>query len=278
MTGPSGPLSGGQSPSGPLSGGQGALRIAVAGKGGAGKTTLSSTLARLMARRGHQVMVIDGDSNPNVAVALGVDRQTAGALVPLPTGLVSRKLNGATALIDPVPDVMARFGTTGPDGVQVVLMAMPAHADEGCLCSAHATVSGMLADVSATDNLVAILDLEASPEHLSRGTTRHVDALLLVVEPYYRSYETARRMAALAAELPISRVAVIANKLRSPEDAQAIAEFCDRYDLNLDGELPFGTEVLDADRDGVPLLDYDPSGPVVAAVSKVADRLEALKA
>jgi len=278
LTGPSGPLSGGQSPSGPLSGGQGALRIAVAGKGGAGKTTLSSTLARLMARRGHPVMVIDGDSNPNVAVALGVDRQTAGALVPLPTGLVSRKLNGATALIDPVPDVMARFGTTGPDGVQVVLMAMPAHADEGCLCSAHATVSALLADIEALPNTISILDLEASPEHLSRGTTRHVDALLLVVEPYYRSYETARRMAALAAELPISRVAVIANKLRSPEDAQAIAEFCDRYDLNLDGELPFGTEVLDADRDGVPLLDYDPSGPVVAAVSKVADRLEALKA
>jgi CO dehydrogenase maturation factor len=265
-------------PSGPLGGKPGALRVAVAGKGGAGKTTLSSTLARLMARRGHEVMVIDGDSNPNVAVALGVDRQTAGALVPLPTGLVSRKLNGGTALNDSVPNVLSRFGTTGPDGVQVVLMAMPAHADEGCLCSAHATVSGMLADVSATDNLVAILDLEASPEHLSRGTTRHVDALLLVVEPYYRSYETARRMAALAAELPIGRVGVIANKLRSPADAEAIAEFCVRYDLNLDGELPFGTEVLDADRDGIPLLDYDPSGPVVAAVSKVADRLEALKA
>jgi CO dehydrogenase maturation factor len=255
----------------------GALRIAVAGKGGAGKTTVSSTLARLMARRGHPVMVIDGDSNPNVAVALGVDRRTAAALEPLPTGLVSRKLTGGTALNDSVANVMQRFGTTGPDGVEVVLMAMPAHADEGCLCSAHATVSGMLADVSATDDLVAILDLEASPEHLSRGTTRHVDALLLVVEPYYRSYETARRMAALAAELPIAHVGVVANKLRSPEDAQAIAEFCARHDLNLDGEVPFATEVLDADRDGIPLLDYDPSGPVVSAIAKVADRLEAQK-
>ncbi len=256
----------------------GALRIAVAGKGGAGKTTVSSTLARLMARRAHQVIVIDGDSNPNVAVALGVERERASALEPLPTGLVSRKLTGGTALNDSVPNVMSRFGTTGPDGVQVVLMAMPAHADEGCLCSAHATVSGMLADVSATDDLVAVLDLEASPEHLSRGTTRHVDALLLVVEPYYRSYETARRMAALAAELPIAHVGVIANKLRSHDDAQAIAEFCQRHGLTLDGEVPFATEVLDADRDGVPLLDYDPSGPVVSAIAKVADRLESLKA
>ncbi len=279
--GPSGPLSGGQGPSGPLSGPlsgeQGALRIAVAGKGGAGKTTLSSTLARLMARRGHQVIVVDGDSNPNVAVALGIDRERAGALVPLPTGLVSRKLNGATALIDPVPEVMGRFGTTGPDGVQVVLMAMPAHADEGCLCSAHATVSGMLADVSATDNLVAILDLEASPEHLSRGTTRHVDALLLVVEPYYRSFETAKRMAALAAELPIPVVGVVANKLRSADDASAIAEYCARHGLTLLGELPWSTEVLDADKAEIPVIDFDPSGPVVAAVSKLRERLSTIK-
>ena len=253
-----------------------ALRIAVAGKGGAGKTTLSSTLARLLARRGRNVLVIDGDSNPNVAVALGLSRERSEALQPLPLGLVSRKLTGGAALNEPVHDIVDRYGAEAKDGVKVVLMAMPAHADEGCLCSAHATVSGMLNDLSTDDNTVAILDLEASPEHLSRGTTRNVDALLLVVEPYYRSYETARRMAALASELPIGRVAVIANKLRSPEDAQAIAEYCERHQLKLDGELPWGTQVLDADRDGIPLLDFDPSGPVVAAISKVADRLAAL--
>lgn len=253
-----------------------ALRVAVAGKGGAGKTTLSSTLARLLARRGREVLVIDGDSNPNVAIALGVSREKAETLGPLPLGLVSRKLTGGTALNEPVSEIVDRYGTEARDGVKVVLMAMPAHADEGCLCSAHATVSGMLNDLAGNENLVAILDLEASPEHLSRGTTRNVDALLLVVEPYYRSYETARRMAGLASELPIGRVAVIANKLRSPEDSEAIAEYCQRHDLHLDGEVPWGTQVLDADRDGIPLLDFDPSGPVVAAMSKVADRLLAL--
>jgi CO dehydrogenase maturation factor len=254
-----------------------ALRIAVAGKGGAGKTTLSSTLARLLAREGKQVIVVDGDSNPNVAVALGIDRERAEAIQPLPMGLVSRRLNGNAALKDPVPEVVARYGAPAPDGVNVLMMAMPAHADEGCLCSAHATVSALLADVGELDNTVSILDLEASPEHLSRGTTRHVDALLLVVEPYYRSYETARRMAALAAELPIGRVAVVANKMRSPEDLETIEQYCERHSLHLDGELPWSTEVLDADRAGVPLLDYDPSGPVVAAVSKLADRLLALR-
>lgn len=253
------------------------LRVAVAGKGGAGKTTLSSTLARTFARRGKQVIVVDGDSNPNVATALGIDREHAEAIQALPMGLVSRRLNGNAALKDPVMDVVARYGGLAPDNVHVLKMAMPEHADEGCLCSAHATVSALLADIEELDNTVSILDLEASPEHLSRGTTRHVDALLLVVEPYYRSFETARRMAALAGELPIGRVGVVANKLRAPEDAQAIAEYCERHGLNLEGEVPWSTEVLDADRAEIPVLDYDPSGPVVAAVAKLADKLGALK-
>ena len=253
------------------------LRVAVAGKGGAGKTTLPSTLARLTAREGHDVIVVDGDSNPNVATALGSDREHAEASQPLPMGLVSRNLKGNAALKEPVMDTVTRFGGLAPDGIHVLKMAMPAHADEGCLCSAHATVSALLADIEELDNTVSILDLEASPEHLSRGTTRHVDALLLVVEPYYRSFETARRMAALASELPIGRVGVVANKLRSPEDASAIAEYCERHGLQLEAELPWSTQVLDADRAEIPLLDFDPSGPVVAAVSKLADRLGALK-
>ncbi|MCA1675603.1 MAG: AAA family ATPase, partial [Actinobacteria bacterium] len=164
------------------------LRIAVAGKGGAGKTTLSATLARLFAREGRDVTVIDGDSNPNVAIALGVSRERAEALEPLPITLVNRRLDGAH-LNKPVDQVLDIHSVEAPDGVRVLLMCLPAHADEGCLCSAHATVSGLLGDMQTRPgDAVTILDLEASPEHLSRGTTRNVDALLLVVEPYYRSY------------------------------------------------------------------------------------------
>ena len=253
------------------------LRVAVAGKGGAGKTTLSSTLARLFAREGHDVIVVDGDSNPNVATALGIDREHAEAIQPLPMGLVSRNLKGNAALKEPVMDIVRRFGGAAPDDVHVLKMAMPAHADEGCLCSAHATVSALLADIEELENTISILDLEASPEHLSRGTTRHVDALLLVVEPYYRSFETAKRMAALASELPIPVVGVVANKLRSADDASAIAEYCTRHGLTLLGELPWSTEVLDADKAEIPVIDFDPSGPVVAAVSKLRERLSTIK-
>lgn len=249
-----------------------ALRIALAGKGGAGKTTTSATLARLLARRGAQVLVIDGDSNPNVGVALGLAHETVAGIQSLPPGLVSRKLSGP-ALNQPVADVIDKFGARGPDGVAVLHMAMPAHADEGCLCSSHATVSALLADTPAELDVVTVLDLEASPEHFSRGTTRHVDALLFVVEPYYRSMETARRMGELAAELPIPRVAVVANKLRSPSDDEALTEFFDNHDMAIEGRVPWSDAVLDADKEGVPLLDFDPGGPVVTAVTELAERL-----
>ncbi len=253
----------------------GSIRIAVAGKGGAGKTTLSATLARLAARSGRRVLVIDGDSNPNVAVALGCDRPAAASIQPLPTSLVSRRLNG-TALVEPVTTVMERYATLAPDDVAVMLMAMPAHADEGCLCSAHATVSAMLADVATQSDFVSVLDLEASPEHLSRGTTRHVDALLLVTEPYYRSLETTRRMAALASELPIPYLGVVANKVRSSDDTAAIHEFCQRHGLPQTGQVPWSDAVAMADKLGVPVIDGDPDGPIVAAVTAVADTLVAL--
>jgi CO dehydrogenase maturation factor len=251
------------------------LRVAVAGKGGAGKTTLSATLARLLARQGRDVTVIDGDSNPNVAVALGVDRALAESLQPLPTTLVSRRLGGM-ALKDPIDKVLAEHSIQAPDQVRVLMMCMPKHADEGCLCTSHATVAGLMNDMADREDSVTVLDLEASPEHLSRGTTRNVDALLLVVEPYYRSYETAKRMAALAAELPIGRVSVIANKLRNQKDAEAIRQYCELNGLNLDGELPWSEAAINADKEGVPLLDYEPSDPMVSAVAKLADELTAL--
>jgi CO dehydrogenase maturation factor len=246
------------------------LRVAVAGKGGAGKTTIAATLARLLARRGRRVVAIDADSNPNLGVALGVPPSTEPPL--LPGTLVSRRLDGA-ALTMPFDAVVAEHGVVAPDGIGLLHMGMPKHADEGCLCSAHATVSALLDDLGRAQGTVTVVDLEASPEHLSRGTARHVDVLLLIAEPYYRSLETVRRMAVLAAELAIPRVAVVANKVRLPDDAAAIAEFCDRHGLTLAGEVPWHDGVLDADGQRIPVIDHDAARPVVDALSDLAGAL-----
>ncbi|MGH9076903.1 MAG: AAA family ATPase [Acidimicrobiales bacterium] len=248
------------------------MRIALAGKGGAGKTTLSATLARLEARRGATVVAIDADSNPNLGVALGLPPDAADQAVSLPFTLVSRRIDGP-ALTSPVASVLDLHAVACPDGVRLVLMGGPGHAEEGCLCSAHATVAALLGDMGSDPDAVAIIDLEASPEHLSRGTVRNADVLLLVTEPYYRSLEATRRQAELASELPITRVVVVANKLRSPDDADAVAEFCERHGLEMIAQVPWGDEALLGDRARVPLIDTAPDGPVVAAVAGLADRL-----
>ncbi len=248
------------------------MRLAIAGKGGAGKTTISATLARLVARTGRSVVALDADANPNLSAALGVPAATAARLGPVPSSIVSRRIGGA-GLTEPIEDVVDRYALIAPDGVRLLGMGAPEHADEGCLCAAHAVVSSLLQDLGSAERLV-VVDMEASPEHLSRGTVRHVDTIWLVAEPYYRSLETVRRMAALVAELPVPRVAVVANKVRSTADENAIREFCDRRGFALAGIVPWSDEVVAADRAGVPVVEWPAAHAVVAAVTALTDELE----
>src|SRR5919206_450606 len=92
---------------------------------------------------------------------------------------------------------------------------------------------------------LTILDMEASLEHLTRGTVRNVDVLLVVTEPYYRSLETTGRIVPLARELGLGDVFVVANKIRTERDAAAIREFCTRHDFPILAEVPFDDQVTD---------------------------------
>ena len=120
---------------------------------------------------------------------------------------------------------------------------------------------------------MTILDTEASPEHLARGTARYADAMLAVVEPYYKSLETGRRMAVLARDLGLEDVALVANKIRDERDLEAVRQFADRHGLELSGVIPFDPALAGAEREGVAPLDFAPDGPSVAAIGKLADKL-----
>jgi CO dehydrogenase maturation factor len=245
------------------------VRLAVAGKGGAGKTTLSATLARLAAREGRSVVAVDADANPNLHAALGLS--SPPLLQTLPSRLVSRRPGGA-GLTAPVEEVLDEYAVSAPDGVRLLRMGGPAHAEEGCLCAAHAVVSALLEDLGGPERFV-VVDMEASPEHLSRGTVRHVDAVWLVAEPYYRSLETVRRLAELVAELPVPVMAVVGNKLRTVEDAAALEEFCLRHGLTYAGGVPWSDEVLAADRERMSIVDRPRASCVVQAVAKLVATL-----
>ncbi len=134
----------------------------------------------------------------------------------------------------------------------------------------HATVRSVIEVASEEQGDFCILDTEASPEHLSRGTAQYADAMLLVVEPYFKSLETGRRMAALAKDLGLERVALIANKMRGEEDLEAVREFAQNNGLEVGGVIPYDELMPGAERAGSSPLDFAPEGLAVAAIERIA--------
>ena len=132
----------------------------------------------------------------------------------------------------------------------------------------------MLGQLIEQSNQLTIIDMEASVEHMSRGTVRHVDVLLIVVEPYYRSLETAGRMGPLARGLGIQHVYAVANKLRSERDEAAVLDYCAKHDLEVVARIPFDEAIVEADRKGVALVDHDPNAPAAVELRQLARRLE----
>jgi CO dehydrogenase maturation factor len=254
------------------------MRIAIAGKGGSGKTTIAGTLARLLGRRGLPVVAIDGDTNPNLAQSLGVE--AGEELVALPSDLLVRRedpnADPPSELAIPVEEVIERYGTRAPDGVRLLVMGKVEHAGRGCKCRAHSIARYVIADLLAyaNGNGELVVDMEAGLEHLSRGTTRHVDRLFAIAEPYYRSLETARRVYELAGELGIDHVRLVANKVRGEAESEAIHAYAERHGLRLAAEVPYDEAVLQADLRGRPLLDEaGPDAPAVREIDRLAQSL-----
>lgn len=135
---------------------------------------------------------------------------------------------------------------------------------------------GLLGELATGNNgeTMTITDMEASIEHMSRGTIRHVDAMLMVTEPYFRSLETVGRMAPLARELGIEHVWAVANKVRSARDEEIIRSYCTDHGVELAAVVPWDEAIQDADREGRALMDYQPEAPAVVAVQGIADLVE----
>ena len=199
------------------------MKIATVGKGGSGKTTIAGTLARIFANRQKRVLAIDGDPNPNLALTLGMSREAADGITYIPASVMKRGdvVDGVTQMVPQLSndEIMEHYAVKAADDVDLIVMGKPAHgsAGSGCMCASHRAVRGLITELTNIGEHT-ITDMEAGLEHLKRGTARHVDMMLVVAEPYYRSLEAAMRTAELADELGIPYVRVVANKVRSEED------------------------------------------------------------
>ncbi len=226
------------------------MKLGVVGKGGVGKTTVAALLAGAYARAGRRVVAIDTDSNPNLGLSLGLDLAEVDAVPTLPRSVIVGARGDLT-----VSEVVGRYGRSTPADVTLLSAIRVSAAGGGCTCAGHASVRSLLGEALDAEADVAVIDMEAGLEHLSRsgGTLAHADVLLVVMEPSRKSVITAARTLTLAEELGIPRALGVGNKAHDEGDVEFLRRASADHGIPLAAVVPYAAEVVDADRSGAGL-------------------------
>ncbi len=236
------------------------LKIAVAGKGGSGKTTVSVLLAKILSDDRGKVLLIDLDSDPNLANALGVPAGTAIPLVHRKDLVAERTGStgepGGMFLLNPrVEDLVDSHAIRLSGGVSLLPVGTIEAAGEGCFCPQTAFVRALLRQFVPERDESVILDLEAGLEAFGRSAVEGLDLLLIVVEAGMRSVETAKRIVGMVAGLGIKNVKVVANKVR-PSDLAVLERRLAAEGLSADLVLGYSEELIARDLEGMSIFDY----------------------
>ena len=252
------------------------MKVAVTGKGGVGKTTLSSTLARLYAAEGRTVLAADVDPDANLGLALGLTEQEVNSIVPVSrmkelamertAANESRTFYKMNPYVSDLPEKLAK----DVNGVKLLVMGTVDTGGAGCVCPEHVMLKSLLSSLVFRKDDVVVMDMEAGLEHLGRGTASLVDQFIVVIEPGARSVQTYEKVKQLAADLGITKVNVVANKIRDESDREFIRQRIPEE--NLLGFISYNAEVIDADRRG--LSPYDVSPQAVEEIRQIKARME----
>ena len=240
------------------------MKIAVTGKGGVGKTTLSSILSYLYASEGRKVIAVDADPDANLASALGIPREEAVRIRPIAdlnelieerTGAKPGGMGGIFKLNPRVDDLPEGLGYK-INGITLLVTGKTKAASSGCYCPENVLLRRLLKHLVVERDEVVIVDMEAGIEHLTRGTAESVDAFVVVVEPGQRSIQTAGVVRDMATQLGVKKVYVVANKVRGEEDLLFIKKGIG--DMQLAGHLTFQNAVMEADIKGASPYGFSP--------------------
>ena len=258
------------------------FKIAISGKGGVGKTTLASTVARLLGRGGRNVVLVDCDPAPNLALSLGIPEEEREKIVPLcrlseliaeRTGVRPGESQGKMYTINPkVDDLLERFGVRCRDNVTLIVLGTINTGGGGCFCPESALLRRLLSHLVRKEEIL-IMDMEAGVEHLGRGTTRNIDLLLIVVEPGQRSVETAATIKKLGEDLEIREIAAVLNKSRGEEHSRLISERLAEIGIPMLGNISFSESLMEADLRGISVFDADNNGGFMAEIEAIMEKL-----
>jgi CO dehydrogenase maturation factor len=245
------------------------ISIAMAGKGGTGKTTVSGMLIKYLVNRGKSpVLAVDADANANLNEILGLEvTDTLGnAREEMKKGIVP---SGMTK--DVFMSMRLEQAVMEQQGFDLVVMGQPEGA--GCYCAANTLLSGFLERLSGNYPYV-VMDNEAGMEHLSRLTTNNVDVLLIVTDTSRRGLQAGLRIHKLTKDLNIgvNKSYIIINQAKS-DPADVVKQMIDSNGLALAGVIPDDEQVYVFDMEGRPTIDIDDDNPALNAAYAIFDEI-----
>ena len=258
------------------------MKLAITGKGGVGKTTLTALLAQAYSDKGRQVLAVDADPSPCLAGALGFPPELRAQLHPIAemdalieerTGAKPGTVGGFFTINPRVDDIPERFSVLHR-GVRLLEMGSVELGGSGCICPEAAMLKTLFTHLLFRKDDILLLDMYAGVEHLGRATVDFVDAMLVVVEPTRRSLGTAAQIKKLANDIGLMRLYLVGNKVRNDEEATFLET--ESPDIPLLGYLPADLQVQEADRLGIPVYDHVTSlkavtGQILQTVDELAN-------
>ncbi|HHW01485.1 MAG TPA: AAA family ATPase [Thermoanaerobacterales bacterium] len=254
------------------------MKIAITGKGGAGKTTLAGILARIYAADGYKVLAVDADPDSNLASALGFPEEVMGKIVPISEmkDLIAQRTEAIPGLVGQmfklnprVEDIPQRY-CVDHNGVKLLVMGTVKQGGTGCICPEHAFLKALMSHLLLCTNEVLIMDMEAGIEHLGRATAQAVDAFVVVVEPGRRSIQTLKSIKKLSEDIGVNKVFAVGNKIKTQEEKDFIINFSG--DVPVLGFMSYDEKVVQADILGV--SPYEKSQEKIREGMAIKEKLE----
>jgi CO dehydrogenase maturation factor len=255
------------------------MKIAISGKGGVGKTLLTSLLAHTFAASGYSVLAIDADPDANLAATLGFTHPEDIVPISEMKDLIAERTetqpgrSGAYFKLNPKVDDLPEKYWQKLDGIRLMVMGRIKKGGTGCYCPENTLLKALMSHLLLARKDVIIMDMEAGIEHLGRATAGAVDKLIVVVEPGRRSLETARSINVLARDIGLENIAVVGNKVRIQSDRDFLTSSLP--DLEFLGFIPYDQAIVDADLANQSLAEA--SMPVMNEVKSIYQRLATTK-
>ncbi len=247
------------------------MRVAFVGKGGAGKSAIAGTFARVLARSGRPVLALDSDPMPGLAFSLGLPVTDAA----IPEDAVEEKAEGEEGprfrlrAGMSAAEAVDRYSQEGPDGVRFLQFGK-LRGHQSSLMRSQVAFRQIVADLPE-DRWDVVGDLPGGPRQAAFGWAPYARTYLLVVEPNTKSLLTGRRIARVAARIdPPPTVVAVANRVRKPGDVERVGQ---ATGLQVVGAVPWDEELAEAERRMLAPIDHAPDCPAVRAIESLVNEL-----